>query len=110
MTSAPPDPNAVPVEVVKLTLQLAQADHLLAPAEAERVRQMARVLGIGADGLAALEQWLSGAARLPAPNLGLLRAHREQALRACAQVAAADGAVTAEEHDMLGEVAALLKR
>jgi uncharacterized tellurite resistance protein B-like protein len=93
---------------VKLLVQVAWADHEVAPAEAETLLGFARTSGLGATELTALEGMLTGRTPLVPPNLGLLRQRRTEVLRAIKQLLLADLQVAEEEEDVLSQISALL--
>jgi uncharacterized tellurite resistance protein B-like protein len=95
-------------ELVKLLLQVAWADHDVAPAEAEALLSYARRNGLSEDELASISAMLAGRAPLSPPNLGLLKQRRTDVLRAVKQLLLSDVRVAEEEEDVLGQIAALL--
>jgi uncharacterized tellurite resistance protein B-like protein len=95
-------------ELVKLLLQVAWADHDVAPAEAEALKSYARRRGLPPDELAALERMLTGRAPLTPPNLGLLKQHRTEVLRAVKELLLSDLAIAEEEEAILDQIASLL--
>jgi uncharacterized tellurite resistance protein B-like protein len=108
MTGAAEDPKFA-FEVVKLLLQVAWADHEVAPEEAQAVRDYATAAGVGAAELALLEACLAGTERLPPPNLALLRERRVEVLRAVRLVLKSDSRIHAEEEALLDEIMQVLK-
>jgi uncharacterized tellurite resistance protein B-like protein len=108
-----PAPSAVPpkvfaLELVKLLLQVAWADHDVAPAEAEALLGYARRSGLDESELQGLSAMLSGRAPLAPPNLGILKERRTDVLRAVKELLLSDLEVAEEEEDVLGQIAALL--
>ncbi len=95
-------------ELVKLLLQVAFADHEVAPAEAEALLAFARRSSLPARELEALQAMLTGRAPLLPPNLGLLKARRTEVLRAVKELLLSDLEVAEEEEEILGQIAALL--
>lgn len=87
----------VSFEILKLLLQVAWADHRVQPAERRALLRLAELLGFGAEDRAQLATFLDGAKPLPPPNLGLLRAHREEAMAAARRLACADVQVLPDE-------------
>ena len=59
-------------------------------------------------GSAAVQTHLAGEEPLPPPNLGFLRGHREESLRAVREVSGADGVVLRDEREMIEEIESLL--
>jgi uncharacterized tellurite resistance protein B-like protein len=96
-------------ELVKLLLQVAWADHDVAPAEAEALMAYARRAALPEAELAALQAMLTGRAPLAPPNLGLLKQHRTEALRAMKELLLSDLAIADEEEQLLAQVSELLR-
>jgi uncharacterized tellurite resistance protein B-like protein len=95
-------------ELVKLLLQVAWADHDVAPAEAEALMAFARRSGLKPDELASLSAMLSGRAPLAPPNLGVLKARRTDVLRAVKELLLSDLEVAEEEEAILEQISSLL--
>ena len=110
MSSASPGvpPKAFALELVKLLVQVAWADHDVAPAEAEALLAFARRSGIRDVDLQGLSAMLSGRAPLAPPNLGLLKERRTDVLRAVKELLLSDLEVAEEEEEVLSQIAALL--
>jgi uncharacterized tellurite resistance protein B-like protein len=96
------------LELVKLLVQVAWADHDVAPAEAEALLAFARRSGLGESELSSLSATLAGRAPLAPPNLGLLRERRTEVLRAVKEMLLSDLEVAEEEEDVLSQIASLL--
>ena len=94
------------LEVVKLLLQQAWADHVLVPQESAYLRRLA--LQWCPESLDVIDAWLDGAIPLPPPDIGAVMNHKEEVMRALAAVTVADGIVHPEEQAMLKMVAELL--
>ena len=101
-------PKAFALELVKLLLQVAWADHDVAPAEAEALESFARRSGLSQSEQQELSAMLHGRAPLSPPNLGLLKTRRTEVLRAVKELLLVDLEVAEEEEDLLGQIAALL--
>ena len=101
---------AVALELVKLLLQVTTADHVLTRAERAHLTEVARGTcgGRQDEAVALIEAVCDGTQKLPAPNLGLLRAHRPDVLRAVAHAGAVDG-VHEEEEAMVRLIGELLR-
>jgi uncharacterized tellurite resistance protein B-like protein len=95
-------------ELVKLLVQVAWADHDVAPAEAETLLSFARRSGLREADLGSLQAMLTGRAPLVPPNLGLLKSRRTEVLRAVKELLLSDLEVADEEEEVLGQIAALL--
>jgi uncharacterized tellurite resistance protein B-like protein len=110
MTSTSPaaDPSFA-YEVIKLLLQVAWADHEVAPEEAQALRDLAKNSQVSDADQATLEGCLAGTERLPLPNLGLLREQRIEVLRMARQFLKADARVHEEEEALLEELTAVLR-
>lgn len=95
-------------ELVKLLLQVAFADHEVAPAEAEALLAFARSRSLPEAEMVALHAMLTGRAPLVPPNLGLLKQRRTDVLRAVKELLLSDLEVAEEEEEILNQIAALL--
>ena len=96
------------IEVLKLLLQVAWADHEVQPEEAQTIRDIARQYRLDDEQLSQLEGYLSGEAALPAPNLGILRERRQEVILAVQTLLLSDLQVVAEEREILAEIEELL--
>jgi hypothetical protein len=101
------EPN-ISLEVVKLLLQVAWADHDVADAEAEAILDFARRHALGPSDLAAVEAALKAGASLPVPNLGALKPHRERVLGELHELLVRDLHVSDEEASIVEQVSSLL--
>jgi uncharacterized tellurite resistance protein B-like protein len=95
-------------ELVKLLLQVAWADHDVAPQEAEALLRYARQNGLSRAELDALGAMLTGRAPLTPPNLGLLKQRRSEVLRAVKSLLVSDVHVAEEEEEILAQISTLL--
>jgi uncharacterized tellurite resistance protein B-like protein len=109
-TAPPPSISAAAFasELVKLLVQVAWADHDVAPAEAAALIEFARLTGLAPAELSALGDMLSGKAPLAPPNLGLLRQRRTDVLRAVKDMLLSDLKIAEEEEEILAQISALL--
>ncbi|RYZ04658.1 MAG: hypothetical protein EOO73_22800 [Myxococcales bacterium] len=96
------------LELVKLLVQVAWADHAVVPAEADRLLGFGRRSGLAEDELQGLANMLSGRAPLAPPNLGVLKERRTEVLRAVKELLLSDLEIADEEEDVLEQIAALL--
>lgn len=96
-------------ELVKLLVQVAWADHDVAPAEADALMAYARRSALPEAELVALRAMLTGRAPLVPPNLGLLKQHRTDVLRAMKELLLSDLAIADEEEQLLSQVSELLR-
>jgi uncharacterized tellurite resistance protein B-like protein len=95
-------------ELVKLLVQVAWADHDVAPGEAEALVAFGRRSGLSEAELSSLRAMLTGRAPLLPPNLGLLKARRTEVLRAVKELLLSDLEVAEEEEEILSQIAELL--
>ena len=105
------DPNDKPKfywELMKLLLQIAWADDVVVKAERRMFLKLAERLRLSEEQAATVEQCLDGQAPLPAPDLALLREHRDDVMNAAKHVAMADQEFADDEKAMLDELSALL--
>jgi hypothetical protein len=100
--------SAFTLELVKLLVQVAWADHDVAPAEAEALLGFARRGGLAERDLTNLAAMLSGQVPLAPPNLGLLKQRRTEVLRAVKDLLLSDLHLAEEEEELLSQIAALL--
>lgn len=96
------------IEVLKLLLQVAWADHEIQPEEAQSIRDIARQYRLDDEQLAELERYLAGDEPLPAPNLGVLRDRKQEVMLAVQTLLLSDLQVVAEEREILAEIDAML--
>jgi uncharacterized tellurite resistance protein B-like protein len=106
MTEA--DVGAFRLEVMKLLLQVAWADHSIHEAEAAAIEQHAKEQGYPPEQIAMLDEWLSGRAPLPQPNFAVLRPRRTEVLRQVRRLLHSDQHVAEEEEQVLTQIAELL--
>ena len=95
-------------ELLKLLLQVAWADHDVAPAEAEALLSFARRSGLSGTEQQEVSAMLAGRVPLAPPNLGLLKSRRTEVLRAVKELLLVDLELAEEEEDLLEQIAALL--
>lgn len=96
-------------EVVKLLLQAVFADHEVAEEEAEALHDYAVRAGVSEVELETLDACLAGQQPLLPPNLGMLKGHRTEVLRAVRKLVTSDQRIHEEEEALLDQIAALLK-
>ena len=95
-------------EVVKLLLQAAWADLHLAPEEAELILSHAGKVGLLPDQLELVRSCLTGKRRLPPPDLGMLRLHRDEVLEIVKRLFMADDQLVPDEEALLQEMEQML--
>jgi uncharacterized tellurite resistance protein B-like protein len=101
------DPR-VEMELIKLLMQVAWADHEVGEEEAKRVFDHARRLNLSQKAQDTMWECLRGTRKLPAPDLGFLRQHAAIAYELAEGLVHADGEVTEDEVDTLAQVKSLL--
>ena len=96
------------IEIIKLLIQVAWADGEVAEDEVEHLRDRAREAGLGDKAVAMLDAFLGGERKLPAPDFGFLREHRDAALSAAEKMVRSDDEVRTSERELLAEIQILL--
>lgn len=96
------------LELVKLLLKVAWADHRVVRAEAELIRDLCRKLGMSAQVKAQVEAWLRSEHPAPTPDMHLLRQNTRAVLAAVKTIVLADDRIAPEEAAMLAEIEAAL--
>lgn len=99
--------HEIGLELIKLLLQQAWADEEMVDEEAVHIRGLANQI-CGED-IDLVDTWLTQTVPLPPPNLSVLQAHRDEVLKALAQVTMADGKVHEDEREMIKLVSTLLR-
>jgi tellurite resistance protein len=114
-TPVPPAPSGSPagsltfrLELLKLLLQVMWANHEADFQELKHLLALGDKWGIPDAEVKALARRVENGEPLPAPDLGLLREHRDETLRAARAVAAADGVIDLDEQILMDEIVALL--
>lgn len=101
-------PAAFDVEVLKLLIQVAFSDDEVQVEESRAILAAARRAGVDGELYASFEAALAGQAPPPTPNLGLLKARRDEALHLAREILEADGVVGEDEQQILELLAELL--
>lgn len=96
------------VEILRLLLQVAWVDHQIADNERAHIMAVAERAELDPAELQALSTALAGESQLPAPDLGYLREHKTEALRAAAEFVALDRDVSVDENETLAQIRDLL--
>lgn len=109
MTSEPALDPKLSLEIVKLLLQAVWADGEVADEEAAALHDYAVRAGVDAAELETLDACLAGQQPLVPPNLGLLKGHRTEVLRAVKKLLTSDQRIHEEEESLLGELSELLR-
>ena len=99
----------VQLELVKVLVAVAWADHRVVRTEVELIRNMVRVLGLTDDTRAQVDAWLSGRQPLPKPDYARLKPHKAAVLAAMRTLVRADDSIAPEEEQMLREIEAALE-
>jgi uncharacterized tellurite resistance protein B-like protein len=97
-------------ETLKLLLQVAWADHQLAPEERQLIADLGLAWSVPDAVMHQLLAHLDDGTPLPQPNLGLLRGSPDAVIAAAKAFVSADGLVDAEEADFVAQVTELLGR
>jgi len=108
MTSDVLDPK-LSFELLKLLLQAVWADGEVAEEEAEALHDYAVRAGIGDAEIETLDACLAGQQPLLPPNLGLLKGHRTEVLRAVKKLLTSDQRIHEEEEALLDQLSTLLR-
>jgi len=108
MTSDVLDPK-LSFELMKLLLQAVWADGEVAEEEAEALHDYAVRAGIGKGEIETLDACLAGQQPLLPPNLGMLKAHRTDVLRAVKKLLTSDQRIHEEEEALLDQLSTLLR-
>lgn len=96
------------IEILRLLLQVAWVDDEIADNERAHIMAVAERAELDNNQLQELATALAGQSQLPAPDLGYLRQHQTEALRAAAEFVALDRAVSVEENKTLTQIRDLL--
>jgi uncharacterized tellurite resistance protein B-like protein len=110
VSSVPPGAPAkvFAFELVKLLLQVAWADHEVAPQEGQALIAFARRSSLDETEIAAVTAMVTGRTPLAPPNLSVLKPRRTEVLRAVKELLMSDLEVAEEEEEILSQIAALL--
>ncbi len=100
--------NRVALETVKLLIQVAWADREITIEEVEYVLALAQRAATTAAELEELRRDLATPLRLPAPDLALLRQHRDQVLAAVDQLIGIDNRIVSDERAARDAIAQML--
>jgi len=96
------------VEILKLMIQMAWADHEVVPEEADFILSLAEQVGASEFDKELFRQCLRDEAQLPAPDFGLLRQHKDAAIEAAQRLIAIDGRIAEDEQATLVSLRQLL--
>ncbi len=96
-------------EITKLLLQAVWADGEVADEEAEALHDYAVRAGVDPVALESLDACLAGQQPLVLPNLGLLKGHRTEVLRAVRKLVTSDQRIHEEEEALVDQIVALLR-
>ena len=101
--------KSLKLEIVKLLVQVAWADHVIAAEEINYILDFAGKADLDGVDIAAISEALHERAKLPPPDMGLLRAHSDEALKAVAELITIDNEIVKDEIATMNEIKALLK-
>jgi uncharacterized tellurite resistance protein B-like protein len=107
--STEPVPGQFAFELLKLLLQVAWADEDVQREEADALLAFGQKNQLTPEQLDMLSACLAGKAPLPPPNLGFLKAHRLDALRAVKELLVSDRHVGDAEETVLEQISTLLR-
>jgi uncharacterized tellurite resistance protein B-like protein len=96
------------IELLKLLLHVAWSDDEIDPREARLILGVARQWQVPAAELELLERCLDLGQPMPAPDLGLLRTHREDVLLAVRGIIGSDAQVRLAEKEVFAQIQELL--
>jgi uncharacterized tellurite resistance protein B-like protein len=96
------------LELIKLLMQVAWSDLALSSKEIAVVLEAAKRWGVPENEAIDLVTAIADRRSLPAPNLALLGAVKDEAMEMAKQVVGADGVVRADEEEILAEIEGLL--
>ncbi len=96
-------------EILKLMIQAAWADHEVQTEEAEALMAAAAKIKLGEQELKDFKASIAGQKPLPAPDLGLLRAYKTEALTSVRELCDADAHFVSEERELIAELEMLLE-
>ena len=96
------------LEVIKLLLQVAWADHEIDESEVRVIFDYATRVGLVEADMRLLERYIAGTAPLPPPDMGLLRQRKQEALLAVQTLLLSDAAIDRQEREILADIEAVL--
>ena len=102
------DDKVLDLEILKLLLQVAWADHDVSADEIDHILALAQAADMSGETLELLASCLRGELQLPAPDLGMLRAHKERALLAAHKLIVSDDSIGEDEKETFREIKQLL--
>jgi hypothetical protein len=102
--------DRIRIEALKLLVEVAWADHEIADAEADYLIGLAVQANASDAELDELRRSLADERRLTAPDLAVLRAHRDDVLRAIDDLIAIDDRIVRDEVAARAAIRALLDR
>jgi len=100
--------DPVTLETLKLLVQVAWSDHVVVPAEVDYVISLAQNAGVSAMEIAHLRECLRDDCALLAPDMDLLRSHRDDVLRVCSELIAIDDEIVDDEVATLAAIEDML--
>jgi uncharacterized tellurite resistance protein B-like protein len=97
------------VELIKLLLKVAWADHRVVRAEKELIRDLCKKLGMPAEEIAQVEKWLPDENGVPAPNIDVLKPNKAAVIAAMRTMVMADNRIAPEEAALMAEIETALE-
>lgn len=104
------DSDRINLETLKLLVSVAWADHEIAHEESEHIFALVAQLGLGDEDANFLRRTLRDEGRLPAPDLTLLREHRDTVLAGVDALIAVDRKIVPDELAARSAIERLLDR
>jgi hypothetical protein len=101
--------KSLKLETVKLLVQVAWADHEITDEEINFILDFAGKADLDGQDVAAISEALHDRAKLPVPDLGLLRAHADSVLETVSNLIMIDNEIVKDEMATMKEIRALLK-
>lgn len=96
------------LEILKLLLQVAWANHDISTEEAETIRQFAKQYRLNEYEMTRLEAYLDGSEPLSMPNINVLKERKQEVLIATQMLILSDLAVLGSEKELLKKIDAML--
>jgi hypothetical protein len=102
------DGHQLKIETLKLLVQLAWADHEVSEKETEYILSLSAKFDANEDEVAELRAALVEGGKLPMPNLGLLRGHKDEVMQSIDEIIAIDDRIVEDEEELRDMVSQML--